>query len=176
MRDFITTMGAQSPSKSGVKSTRGTAEMGPGTSFLTEERMEEMDWDIKSFPCLHPDGKNTLWSDRLIKLGAQDYFAHHGRNRFHVDRISLIKALDDAHKTAKAHLPRRHVASHQRCRKKLQQLKQPLLLEGEPWEVIANSEQDLVASLLKSGIHVHRHYRLDSIIEQSNRRLRQARH
>jgi calcium-binding protein CML len=45
MRDFITTMGAQSPSKSGVKSTRGTAEMGPGTSFLTEERMEEMDWD-----------------------------------------------------------------------------------------------------------------------------------
>jgi calcium-binding protein CML len=45
MRDFITTMGSQSPSKSGVKSTRGAAEMGPGTSFLTEERMDEMDWD-----------------------------------------------------------------------------------------------------------------------------------
>ena len=45
MRNFIKTMGSQSPSKSGVKSTRGADDMGPGTSFLTEERMDEMDWD-----------------------------------------------------------------------------------------------------------------------------------
>lgn len=46
MRDFITKMGARSPSKSGVsKTARSAGEMGPGTSILTEERMEEMDWD-----------------------------------------------------------------------------------------------------------------------------------
>ena len=36
--------------------------------------MERKDWDLKYFLCLHPDGKNALQSDRLVKLGDQNYF------------------------------------------------------------------------------------------------------
>ena len=53
----------------------------PGEGKLPTSLMEEMDWDIKSFPCLHPDGKNTLQSDRLIKLGEQEYFTQRILNK-----------------------------------------------------------------------------------------------
>ena len=36
--------------------------------------MEEKDWDLKSFPCLYPDGNNSLHTERYVKLFEQDYF------------------------------------------------------------------------------------------------------
>ena len=44
----------------------------PGEGKLPSNILEEKDWDLKSFPCLHPDGMNSLQSDRPIQLGDQD--------------------------------------------------------------------------------------------------------
>lgn len=44
MQETIISMGSQSPVKSG-KGLRRTAGAGPATALLTEERMDEMDWD-----------------------------------------------------------------------------------------------------------------------------------
>ena len=46
----------------------------PGEGKMPTNILEETDWDIKSFPCLHPDGKNAFHSPRRIKLSPQDYF------------------------------------------------------------------------------------------------------
>ena len=46
----------------------------PGEGKLPTNILEEHDWDLKSFPCLHPDGKFSLHSNRPIKLSEQDYF------------------------------------------------------------------------------------------------------
>jgi hypothetical protein len=36
--------------------------------------LRETDWDLKLFPCLHPDGKNRLQEERNVKLTDQYYF------------------------------------------------------------------------------------------------------
>ena len=46
----------------------------PGEGKHPSNILQERDWDLKSFPCLLPDGKNSLHSDREIKLSEQDYF------------------------------------------------------------------------------------------------------
>ena len=46
----------------------------PGEGKLPSNILEEKDWDLKSFPCLHPDGQNTLHSRRATKLDEQQYF------------------------------------------------------------------------------------------------------
>ena len=43
--------------------------------------LEETDWDLKSFPGLLPDGKNSLHSNREIKLSEQDYFVQRIMNK-----------------------------------------------------------------------------------------------
>ena len=61
--------------------TSNEFSVAPGEGKLPTNLMQEMDWDIKSFPCLHPDGKNTLQSDRLLKLAEQDYFTQRILNK-----------------------------------------------------------------------------------------------
>ena len=53
----------------------------PGEGKLPSNILEEKDWDLKSFPCLHPDGKNSLQSDRVTKLGDQEYFSQRILNK-----------------------------------------------------------------------------------------------
>ena len=53
----------------------------PGEGKLPSNILEEKDWDLKSFPCLHPDGLNALQSERPIKLGDQDYFSQRILNK-----------------------------------------------------------------------------------------------
>ena len=44
--------------------TSNLLSIAPGEGKLPTNILEEQDWDIKSFPCLYPDGKNSLHSDR----------------------------------------------------------------------------------------------------------------
>ena len=46
----------------------------PGEGKLPTNLLEEKDWDLKTFPGLHPDGENSLNSNRDKKLSEQDYF------------------------------------------------------------------------------------------------------
>ena len=54
--------------------TSAQLSVAPGEGKLPTNILEEVDWDLKSFPCLHPDGENSLQSQRQIPLGDQDYF------------------------------------------------------------------------------------------------------
>jgi len=45
----------------------------PGENKTPTNILSEKDWDIKSFPCLHPNGENSLHSERKIKLSDQEY-------------------------------------------------------------------------------------------------------
>ena len=53
----------------------------PGEGKLPTNILEEIDWDLKSFPVLLPDGKNSLHCKREIKLSAQDYFVQRIMNK-----------------------------------------------------------------------------------------------
>ena len=53
----------------------------PGEGKHPSNILEERDWDLKSFPCLHPDGKSSLHSERPVKLSEQDYFVQRIMNR-----------------------------------------------------------------------------------------------
>ena len=46
------------------------------TSILKDE-----DWDINSFPNLHPTGKNKMFQERKIKLTPQQYLCHRLKNK-----------------------------------------------------------------------------------------------
>ena len=46
------------------------------TSILKDE-----DWDINSFPNLHPTGQNKMFQDREIKLTPQQYLGQRLRNK-----------------------------------------------------------------------------------------------
>jgi len=46
----------------------------PGEGKIPTNILEETDWDVKSFPCLLPDGKNSLHSERKVKIKEQYYF------------------------------------------------------------------------------------------------------
>ena len=49
-------------------------DIAPGEGKIPTNILEEIDWDVKSFPCLLPDGNNSLHSEREIKIKEQDYF------------------------------------------------------------------------------------------------------
>ena len=46
----------------------------PGEGKTPTNILEEVDWDIKTFPGLHPDGNNSLHTVRAVNLAAQNYF------------------------------------------------------------------------------------------------------
>ena len=46
----------------------------PGEGKLPTNILEENAWDLKTFPGLLPDGKNSLHAARNVKLSEQDYF------------------------------------------------------------------------------------------------------
>ena len=53
----------------------------PGEGKHPSKILQERDWDLKSFPCLLSDGKNSLHSDREVKLSEQDYFIQRIMNK-----------------------------------------------------------------------------------------------
>ena len=53
----------------------------PGEGKYPSNILEEKDWDLKSFPCLLPDGKSSLHSKREVKLSEQDYFVQRIMNK-----------------------------------------------------------------------------------------------
>ena len=53
----------------------------PGEGKYPSNILHEKDWDIKSFPALLPDGKNSLHTERLVKLSEQEYFVQRLMNR-----------------------------------------------------------------------------------------------
>ena len=53
----------------------------PGEGKNPSNILQETDWDLKSFPCLLPDGNNSLHSDRERKLSEQDYFTQRIMNK-----------------------------------------------------------------------------------------------
>ena len=53
----------------------------PGEGKVPSNILQETDWDIKSFPCLFPDGKNSLHSERNVKLKEQDFFIQRIMNK-----------------------------------------------------------------------------------------------
>ena len=46
------------------------------TSILKDEN-----WDINSFPNLHPSGKNKMFQDREVNLTPQQYLSHRLKNK-----------------------------------------------------------------------------------------------
>ena len=53
----------------------------PGEGKIPSNILQEKDWDLKSFPTLLPDGKNSLHSERKVRLSEQDYFVQRLLNR-----------------------------------------------------------------------------------------------
>lgn len=45
----------------------------PGEGKIPSNILQEIDWDIKSYPCLHPDGRNGYYEERPTKLPFQQY-------------------------------------------------------------------------------------------------------
>ena len=53
----------------------------PGEGKCPSNILQEKDWDLKSFPCLLPDGKNSLQTEREVKISDQDYFTQRIMNK-----------------------------------------------------------------------------------------------
>ena len=58
------------------KEVRNTEELifAPAEGYCPTNILEEKDWDIKSWPALHPDGRFGLHFKRKVKLTDQQYF------------------------------------------------------------------------------------------------------
>ena len=61
--------------------TSEEVSVAPGEGKIPSNILDEKDWDLKSFPCLHPDGKSSLHSERQVKLNDQDYFVQRVMNQ-----------------------------------------------------------------------------------------------
>lgn len=46
----------------------------PGESKLPSNILNELNWDMKTFPRLHADGKNGLYEKRSFRLSPKKYF------------------------------------------------------------------------------------------------------
>ena len=46
----------------------------PGEGKKPTDILKEEDWDLKSFPGLHPEGENGLFQKRKVRLTDQQYF------------------------------------------------------------------------------------------------------
>ena len=53
----------------------------PGENKTPSNILHEKDWDLKSFPCLHPDSRHSLHSERQVKLTDQEYFTQRIMNK-----------------------------------------------------------------------------------------------
>ena len=53
----------------------------PGEGKYPSKILEENDWDLKTFPCLLPDGKNSLHTQRKVRLSDQEYFVQRIMNK-----------------------------------------------------------------------------------------------
>ena len=61
--------------------SKGRLSVAPGEGKCPSSILQENDWDLKSFPCLLPDGENSLHSERERKLSEQDYFTQRIMNK-----------------------------------------------------------------------------------------------
>ena len=59
----------------------GQVSVAPGEGKRPSNILQEKDWDLKSFPCLLPDGKNSLQTKRKVKLSDQQYFVQRIMNK-----------------------------------------------------------------------------------------------
>ena len=48
----------------------------PAEGKVPENFLDQLDWDVKSWPTLHPDGKFGMDHPRKVKLTKQEYFKH----------------------------------------------------------------------------------------------------
>ena len=53
----------------------------PAEGKIPTNILKDDDWDINSFPNLHPTGKNKMFQDREVKLTPQQYLAQRLKNR-----------------------------------------------------------------------------------------------
>ena len=58
-----------------------SVSIAPGEGKRPSNILEEVDWDLKSFPVLLPDGKNSLHTKRSIALSDHEYFIQRIMNR-----------------------------------------------------------------------------------------------
>ena len=49
-------------------------KVAPGQGKIPRSILQETDFELKSFPCLFPDGRNGKDEERKVKLGEQDYW------------------------------------------------------------------------------------------------------
>ena len=59
----------------------GRIAVAPGEGKCPSNILDEKDWDLKSFPCLLPDGESSLHSKRNVKLSDQEYFTQRIMNK-----------------------------------------------------------------------------------------------
>ena len=64
-----------------LEDNSGNISIAPGEGKLPSNLLEENDWDLKTFPCLLPDGQNSLHAKREMKLSEQDYFVQRVMNK-----------------------------------------------------------------------------------------------
>ena len=58
-----------------------TISIAPGEGKIPTNILDETDWDVKTFPGLHPDGENSLHTERAVNLSIQDYFVQRLMNK-----------------------------------------------------------------------------------------------
>ena len=69
------------PEISYLEENSNNISIAPGEGKLPSNLLEENDWDLKTFPGLLPDGKNSLHAQRPVKLSEQDYFMQRIMNK-----------------------------------------------------------------------------------------------
>ena len=56
--------------------TESALDFAPAEGKVPTSILKDDDWDINSFPNLHPSGKNKMFQDREVKLTPQQYLSH----------------------------------------------------------------------------------------------------
>ena len=56
------------------ENTSEPVQVAPGQGKIPRSILQETDFEVKSFPCLFPDGRNGKDDERKVKLGEQDYW------------------------------------------------------------------------------------------------------
>ena len=57
-----------------IRDSNDPVVVAPGEGKIPTNILKEDDWDIKSYPCLFPDGRNGLHEKRDVKISMQQYF------------------------------------------------------------------------------------------------------
>ena len=56
------------------ENTSDATQVAPGQGKIPRSMLQEKDFEVKSFPCLFPDGKNGKDEERKVRLNDQDYW------------------------------------------------------------------------------------------------------